>query len=153
MSSITHTPTPASTRRAMGSEALRSRVAQLGQIALATDDVQGLRDFYRLLGGVASPLCIDRESGLQSCIQDFCGVRLELLERPDRGEGAAVDGQSSVLVYLSFALGTADAVDDLSEVIAAAGYRVLERPRRTCEGGCYESVVLDPDGNRLKLTV
>jgi lactoylglutathione lyase len=56
-------------------------------------------------------------------------------------------------VYLSFALGTADAVDELSGVIAAAGYPVLEPPQRTCEVGCYESVVLDPDGNRLKLTV
>jgi lactoylglutathione lyase len=137
----------------MGSEAPCPTVAQLGQIALATDDVEGLRDFYRLFGGVASPLCIDRESGLQSCTLDFCGVRLELLERPDRGEGAAVDGPSSGLVYLSFALGTADAVDELSGVIAAAGYRVLEPPRRTCEAGCYESLVLDPDGNRLRLTV
>ena len=77
----------------MGNEALRPSVAQLGQIALATQDVEGLRDFYRLLGGVASPPCIDRESSLQSCILDFCGVRLELLERPDHGEGAALDGQ------------------------------------------------------------
>ena len=136
----------------MGSEAPRPRVAQLGQIALATDDVECLGDFYRLIGGVASPPCIN-DSGLQSCVLDFCGVRLELLERPDHSEGAAVDGQSSGLVYLSFALGTADAVDELSGVIAAAGYRVLEPPRRTCEIGCYESVVLDPDGNRVRLTV
>ena len=68
----------------MGNEALRPRVAQLGQIALATQDVEGLRDFYRLLGGVASPPCIDRDTGLRSCVLDFCGVRLELLERPDR---------------------------------------------------------------------
>jgi lactoylglutathione lyase len=137
----------------MGSEALGPRVAQLGQIAFATDDVERLRDFYRLLGGVASPPCIDPESGLQSCMLDFCGVRLELLERPDHGKGAAVDGQSSGLVCLSFALGTADAVDEISEVMVAGGYRVIEPPRRTCEFGCYESVVLDPDGNRLKLTV
>jgi len=137
----------------MASDALRSGIAQLAQIALATNDVEGLRDFYRLLGGVASPLYIDRKSGLQSCVLDFCGVRLELLERPDHGEGARSDGQSSVLVYLSFALGTADAVDELSGVIAAAGYRVLEPPQRTCDAGCYESVILDSGGNRLKLTV
>ena len=57
------------------------------------------------------------------------------------------------LVHLGFALGTADAVDVLSGVVAAAGHRVLERPHRTGELGRYESVVLDPDGNRLKLTV
>ena len=137
----------------MGSEALLPRIAQLGQIALATDDVECLRDFYRLIGGVASPPCINRDSDLKSCVLDFCGVRLELLERRDHSEDAAVDGQSTGLVYLSFALGTADAVDELSGVIAAAGYRVLEPPRRTCEVGCYESVVLDPDGNRVRLTV
>ena len=137
----------------MGSEARRPRVAQLAQVALETADVEGLRDFYRLLGGVASPPCIDREPGCQSCVLDFCGVRLELLARPLHGEGAAVDGQSSRPAYLGFALGTADAVDELSGVMAAAGYRVLEPPQRTCEDGCYESVVLDPDGNRLKLTV
>jgi lactoylglutathione lyase len=137
----------------MGSEALRPRIAQLGQIALATDDVECLRDFYRLIGGAASPPCINRDSSLKSCVLDFCGVRLELLERRDHSEDAAVDGQSTGLVYLSFALGTADAVDELSGVIAAAGYRVLEPPRRTCEIGCYESVVLDPDGNRVRLTV
>ena len=137
----------------MGSEARRPRVAQLVQVALETADVEGLRDFYRLLGGVASPPCIDRESGLPGCILDFGGVRVELLERPEHGGGVAVDGHSSGLVYLGFALGTADAVDELSGAMAAAGYRVLEPPRRTCEDGCYESVVLDPDGNRLKLTV
>jgi hypothetical protein len=122
-------------RCAVGSEAPCPRVAQLGQIALATGDLEGLRNFYRLLGGVTSRFCIDRESGLQSCILDFCGLRRELLEQPDHSKGAAVDRQPSRLVYLSFALGTADAVDELSGVIAAAGYRVLEPPRRTCEVG------------------
>jgi lactoylglutathione lyase len=58
-----------------------------------------------------------------------------------------------VLLHLGFALGAADAVDDLTGNIAAAGHRVLEPPRRIGEPGSYESVVLDPDGNRLKLTV
>ena len=57
------------------------------------------------------------------------------------------------LAHLGFALGSADAVDELSRVIAAAGHRVLEPPHRAGELGRYESVVLDPDGNRLKLTV
>jgi hypothetical protein len=42
---------------------------------------------------------------------------------------------------------------ELSRVIATAGHRVLERPHRTGELGRYESVVLDPDGNRIKLTL
>jgi predicted lactoylglutathione lyase len=128
-------------------------LAQLENIALATDDVEGLRDFYLQLGGIASPPSTDPKMNLDSCVVDFCGVRLEFVERTSRGKGAAVNRRSSGLVHLGFALGSADAVDELTGVITAAGYRVLEWPRRTCELGCYESVVLDPDGNRLKLTV
>jgi lactoylglutathione lyase len=77
---------------------------------------------------------------------------LEVFERgscnPEAGEGL-----SSRLLHLGFALGSADAVDELSRVLTAAGHRVLEPPHRASEPGCYESVVLDPDGNRLKLTV
>jgi len=82
-------------------------------------------------------------------VLDFCGVRLELFERPGGRESAA----GGALMHLGFALGSADAVDELSHAIATAGHRVLEPPHRTGELGRYESVVLDPDGNRIKLTV
>ena len=128
-------------------------LAQLEHIALATDDVERLLDFYLLLGGVALPPCGDPDLDRRSFVLDFCGVRVELFERRDRGEGRAGKGCSTALMQLGFALGSADAVDELSQVLAGAGYRVLEPPRRTGELGCYESVVLDPDGTRVKLTV
>ena len=137
----------------MGSEAFRPTVAQIEHVALATNDLECLCDFYQQLGTVASPPCTDPDTGLRSCVLDFCGVRLELFERPRNGEGAAGDGGSPGLAHLGFALGSADAVDELSRVMAAAGHRVLEPPHRAGELGRYESVVLDPDGNRLKLTV
>jgi lactoylglutathione lyase len=137
----------------VSSDAFRPTVAQIEHVALATDDLERLCDFYQQLGTVASPPCTDPDTGLRSCVLDFYGVRLELFERPRNGEGAAGDGRSPGLVHLGFALGTADAVDVLSGVMAAAGHRVLEPPHRTGELGRYESVVLDPDGNRLKLTV
>ena len=43
--------------------------------------------------------------------------------------------------------------DELTGVLAAAGHRVLESPHRSGEVGRDESVVLDPDRNRLKPTV
>jgi lactoylglutathione lyase len=134
-------------------DAFRPTVAQIEHIALATSDLDCLFDFYQQLGAVASPPCTDPDTGLRSCGLDFCGVRLELFERSGRHEGAAGDGPSSGLLHLGFALGSADAVDECSRVIAAAGHRVLEAPHRTDELGRYESVVLDPDGNRLKLMV
>lgn len=128
-------------------------VAQLDHIALATKDVEGLRDFYLQLRGVASAPCADTDTGLHTCVLDFCGVRVELLERPGDGERHDGDGRSSGLLHLGFALGSADAVDELSGAIAAAGYRVLQPPHRVGQLGPYQSVVLDPDGNQVKLTV
>jgi lactoylglutathione lyase len=128
-------------------------IAQIEHIALATADLRPLCDFYRLLGGVASQPWTDPRYGLRCCVLDFCGVRLEVFERPRSGHPEAGEGPSPPLLHLGFARGTADAVDELSRVLAAAGHRVLEPPHRASELGRYESVVLDPDGNRLKLTV
>ena len=128
-------------------------IAQVERIALATGDLGALCDFYRQLGGVASQPWTDPRYGLRCCVLDFCGVRLGVFERPRSRLAATGDGRSPRLLHLGFALGSADAVDELSRVLAAAGHRVLEPPHRASELGCYESVVLDPDGNRLKLTV
>jgi lactoylglutathione lyase len=137
----------------VSSNAVRPTIAQIEHIALATNDLECLSDFYQQLGAMASPLFTNPETGVRSCVLDFCGVRLELVERSGSWEDAAGGGLSSRLVHLGFALGSADAVDELSGVFAAAGHRVLEPPHRIGEQGHYECVVLDPEGNRLKLMV
>jgi lactoylglutathione lyase len=135
------------------SDAFRPPVAQIEHIALSTNELERLCDFYRQLGAEASPPRADPDTGRRSCVLDFCGVRLEVVERSESGGAPGGDVPSPGLVHLGFALGSADAVDELSGLFAAAGHRVLESPHRTGELGSYESVVLDPDGNRLKLMV
>jgi lactoylglutathione lyase len=124
------------------------QVAQIDHIALAAGDLQSVCDFYRLLGGVAAPL----GEGIDGCAIDFCGVRLEVYERA-RGRPALADMGFQRLLHLAFALGSADAVDNLSRLLAERGHRVLEPPHRAGPADRYESVVLDTDGNRLRLTV
>ena len=130
-----------------------SGIAQIERIALATNDLEAMCDFYRQLGGVVSPFSTRSEDGLRACALDFCGIRLEVFERQHKTNGAAKEGTPPRLLHLGFALGSADAVDELSRILAAAGYQVLEQPHRARKSGRYESVVLDPDGNRLKLSV
>ena len=137
--------------RPVGSEGCQRTLAQIDHIALATGDLERLCRFYRRLAAVvASPGPSD--TGPRSCVLDFCGVRLEVFELPGFLDDSEGRGPSPGLLHLGFALGSADAVDELSAVLAAAGHRMLEQPHRG-ELGRYESVVLDPDGNRLKLTV
>jgi lactoylglutathione lyase len=138
---------------AMSSGAFHPAVARLEHIALATNDAERLCGFYQLLGAMAAPVAPDLGTGVRSRVLDFCGVGLELSEQPCRGQGVAGGVLAPGFVHLGFALGSADAVDELTRVIAAAGHRVIEWPHRTGELGRYESVVLDPDGNRVRLTV
>ena len=42
-------------------------------------------------------------------------------------------------------------VDLLTERLECDGHRIVDGPRRTGDS-CYESVVLDPDGNRIEIT-
>jgi lactoylglutathione lyase len=55
------------------------------------------------------------------------------------------------LTHLGIATGSEAAVDELTARLRGAGYPVIDGPRRTGDG-YYESVVLDPDGNRIEIT-
>ena len=97
--------------------------------ALVASDLERLSDFYRQPERGASPPSTDLDTGLRSCVLDF-GIRLEVFERRGSGEGVTDDEGSPGLLHLGFALESADAVDELTGVIAAAGYRVIQPPRR-----------------------
>jgi lactoylglutathione lyase len=55
------------------------------------------------------------------------------------------------LTHLALAVQSESEVDRLTDRLRADGHAVLEGPRRTGDG-YYESVVLDPEGNRIELT-
>ena len=54
--------------------------------------------------------------------------------------------------HLSFSVGSKEGVDRLTEQMSADGIQVIGQPRTTGDG-YYESVVLDPEGNRVEITV
>ena len=53
---------------------------------------------------------------------------------------------------MAISLGSQKVVDELISRLVEYRYERLDGPRRTGDG-YYESCVLDPDGNRLELTV
>jgi len=54
--------------------------------------------------------------------------------------------------HLAFSVGSKEAVDELTEKLRAAGFKVMGEARTTGDG-YYESTVLDPEGNTLEITV
>ena len=62
------------------------------------------------------------------------------------------EAQFTGLIHLAISVGSQDQVDSLTARLRDDGHRILDGPRRTGDG-YYESLVLDPDGNRVEITV
>lgn len=54
--------------------------------------------------------------------------------------------------HLSFSVGSKEKVDRLTQQMSADGIQIVGEPRTTGDG-YYESVVLDPEGNRVEITI
>ena len=52
--------------------------------------------------------------------------------------------------HLAISVGSEQAVDEVTERLRHAGVTVVSGPRRTGDG-YYETVVLDPEGNRVEI--
>lgn len=130
-------------------------MVRIEHIALWTDDIERLAGFYaKYFGATAGAAYSNPSKGFESRFLAFeGGARLELMKtsafRPVEHEPGA---QRSGLTHLAIALGSEQRVDELTGELRRAGFHVLDGPRHTGDG-YYESVVLDPDGNRIELTV
>jgi len=62
------------------------------------------------------------------------------------------DTQHLGFTHLSFSVGSKEEVDHLTKQMSSEGVPVIGQPRTTGDG-YYESVVLDPEGNRIEITV
>lgn len=128
---------------------------RLEHLAIWTPQLETLRGFYvRHLGCTTGPLYVSRSRPFRSYFLAFPdgGARIELMEQPglDAAPADAAPGRTG-LAHFAFALGSEAAVRETTERLRTAGVRVASEPRRTGDG-YYESVVLDPDGNRIELT-
>lgn len=68
--------------------------------------------------------------------------RNDITESPDR--------ERTGLAHFALCAGTSKDVDDLTERLEKEGVKILIYPRRTGDG-YYESVILDPDNNKIEL--
>jgi len=80
------------------------------------------------------------------------GARLELMHRPDISKRLGQGVEAMGLTHLAISVGSKQKVDELTHRLRKDGYAVMGEPRTTGDG-YYESVVLDPEGNRLEITV
>lgn len=123
---------------------------KIAHVAVWTDNPERLRDFYvTYLNGVSNEKYVNPKKGFESFFVSFEGeASIEIMKRTDVTE--RVSGEYLGWCHLAFALESKEAVCELTERLRADGYTIAGEPRTTGDG-CFESVVLDVDSNRVEL--
>jgi lactoylglutathione lyase len=127
---------------------------RIEHIALWTRDIERLVAFYcTYFEAKAGDRYVNSIKGFESRFVSFSsGARLEIMRttslHPVEHDPGA---QRMGLTHLALSVGSEDQVNQLTGRMRNDGYPVVDGPRRTGDG-YYESVVLDPDGNRLEIS-
>jgi len=133
----------------------RTMTMRIEHIAVWTKDLEALKDFYVLyFGARAGNKYVNPKKGFESYFLQFeSGARMEIMSSVDLGP-ARNDGPNPAVGYahLAFSSGSKEDVDSLTTRLQEAGFRLLSGPRTTGDG-YYESLMLDPDGNHIEITI
>ena len=129
---------------------------KIEHIAIWVKDIDKVSEFYRkYFGGNIQPLYHNPIKQFTSRFVTFeDGARLEVMNNPN--VGTLTESMFHVehlgIAHISFSVGSKEKVDLLTKEMSADGVTIVGEPRTTGDG-YYESVVLDPEGNRIEITI
>ncbi len=125
---------------------------KIEHVAVWTKDLEGMRKFYETYFGCQSNDMYHNETkGFKSYFLTFeSGSRLEIMEKIGVDK-PALENQLG-WAHISISLGSKELVDELTTRLSKDGYPTVSGPRTTGDG-YYESVIEDPEGNLIELTV
>ncbi len=128
---------------------------KIEHIAVWTKDLERLKEFYtQYFGASAGNKYVNPRKGFASYFLQFgSGARLEIMSS-DRRDPTKREGENPSIGYahIAFSVGSKENVDELTARLQEAGVELLSGPRTTGDG-YYESVILDPDGNQVEITI
>lgn len=128
---------------------------KIEHIAIWVDNIELMREFYLTYFAVASSeKYYNPNKNYTSYFLSFGEdkTRIELMLRPDIAEIIGKRGFTEGFAHLAIFVESKTAVNELTERLRADNYTIESEPRTTGDG-YYESVVLDPEGNRIEITV
>lgn len=130
-------------------------MVRIEHIALWTEDLDRCVNFYaRYFDAAVGASYVNSTKGFESRFLSFAGgARLEVMRTSTLNPIKSARGaQRMGLAHFAVALGSEAHVNQLTRRLKDDGFDVVDGPRRTGDG-YYESVILDPDGNRIELTI
>lgn len=129
---------------------------RIEHVAIWARDIERLKSFYeKYFDAEAGSKYTNERKQFQSYFLTFSsGARLELMQQPDVNEvkGYKADQGFHGYAHIAISMGSEAAVNELTSRLTSDGYELLDGPRHTGDG-YYESVILDPEGNRVEITV
>ena len=126
---------------------------KIEHIAIWSPDIERLKDFYSTyFGAIPNSIYKNTTTGFTSYFLTFKeGARLEIMNKNDILSVDPPNQQFMGYCHLAMSVGTEVEVIRLTKQLGKDGYRILGEPRTTGDG-YFESVVADPDGNRIEMT-
>jgi len=123
-------------------------------IAIWTHDLDGMRDFYvTWFDAEVGRHYTNPAKGFESYFLTFSsGARMEIMRSTDLTDNPDGAKLHPGYAHIAFSVGSEEEVDSLTESMRHAGLTIVDGPRRTGDG-YYESLILDPDGNKVEITV
>jgi len=125
---------------------------RIEHIALWVKDLEKMKEFYSLyFKAQISEKYYNPLKQFSSYFLSFeDGARLEIMNRP--GLESSLQSMAYGWIHIAFSAGSKEAVDELTEKLRSDGY-IIAGETRTTGDGYYESVILDPEGNQIEITI
>lgn len=126
---------------------------KIDHIAIWTTNLEGLRNFYiHYFDASSNEKYYNHSKEFSSYFISFDGdCSLEIMEMPSipKTKNNPLK-QFTGLIHFALKVGSRAEVNRLTEILKKDGFKVVGEPRTTGDGS-YESVILDPDGNRVEI--
>ena len=124
---------------------------QIDHLAIWTNDLEKIKDFYiKYFDCKCNERYENKSKQFSSYFLTFSnGIRLEIMNRPDIIE--PINSDHLGIAHFAINVGTKLKVDSITKILNSDGYIIESQPRTTGDG-YYESVILDPENNKVELT-
>ncbi|HOU27764.1 MAG TPA: VOC family protein [Paludibacteraceae bacterium] len=127
----------------------------LHHIGIWVDDLHKMRQFYEhYFSAHCSKKYINPITNFSSYFLSFGNdsTRIELMCRVDTTIEPTKRGIMKGYAHIALSVGSTSKVNQLTENLRNDHYKIVSEPRTTGDG-YYESIVLDPEGNYIEITV
>lgn len=129
-------------------------MTKIEHVAIWVKDLERMRDFYLKYFNVRSGIKYTNPKKKYSSYFIIFpeATRLELMHRHDIQDMRRNESEFFGWAHIAISLGSKESVIAMTDKLRSDGWKIVGEPR-TSGDGYFESVIMDPEGNRIELTV